>query len=69
MEFLPLQGVFSHVPTFLKQLSNFSLPVWLGLENLNENVVFNLYLFITFQDPSVNSLTGLHCLPFQSQNN
>lgn len=74
MEILPLECVFSHVPTFLMQFPDLSLPVWLGLENLNENVAFNIYLFIclfiifTIWGPSANSLIGFCCLPFWYQN-
>lgn len=32
-------------PLFLLQIPNLNLPAWLGLENLNENAGFFLFLF------------------------
>lgn len=64
---IPLPGVPTNSGVPL-QSPNLSLPVWLGLENLNESDAFNLYLFITLQDPSANRLMGLDCLPFCYQN-
>lgn len=64
---IPLPGVSTNSGVPL-QSPNLSLPVWLGLENLNKSDAFNLYLFIMLQDPSANRLMGLDCLPFCYQN-